>query len=172
MYKKSIGLILVSLLVLALAACGGNESGNEESNSEGTGPAESTGDGTPTDSGQSETTENDSTVSNSNKYTYQFTSFDLEADIEDSNDAVEVDYEMDSDDSEASYLDKIQGIRLNGDEAMEELSNIFSSFEFDQDTPNEEVLNAVMDGFNIPDDAKNVDLEINFADGTEKDYKQ
>ncbi|QGS69884.1 hypothetical protein CV093_06845 [Oceanobacillus sp. 143] len=48
----------------------------------------------------------------------------------------------------------------------------FSGFDFDKDTANEDVLSSVLSAFNVPDDAINVELEIEFTDGTEKTYTQ
>ncbi|MFD1851655.1 YusW family protein [Oceanobacillus bengalensis] len=104
---------------------------------------------------------------------YGFTKFDLDADYEDTNDALDVDYENEKNDKmEASYLDKSQDIDLNGDAAMEELDSIFSSFTFDEGTPEEEILNTITEAFNIPEDAQNIELEIQFTSGTEKEYRK
>ncbi|MFC4024645.1 YusW family protein [Oceanobacillus longus] len=132
------------------------------------------GDGTRTDSDGTDTTKenNNNNRNPGNEADYTFTSFDLEADFEGTEDAVDVDYEMDGEKSEASYTDKLQGIQLAGDEAMQELDSIFSTFEFDENTSDEEVLNAVFEAFKIPKDAKNVELEIDYIGGTEKEYKQ
>lgn len=111
-------------------------------------------------------------ITNTPESNYPFTRFELEADIGDTKDAVEVDYEIDTDESEAFYKDKIQGIQLSGDEAMRELNSIFQAFEFDEHTSNEDVLNKVLEAFDIPKEAKNVELEIHYLGETEKEYKR
>nr|WP_245301675.1 YusW family protein [Virgibacillus natechei] len=104
---------------------------------------------------------------------YDFTKFDLEADYEDTDDTLDVDYENEQDEQmEASYRDKSQDIDLNGDAAMEELDSIFSSFNFDESTPEEEILNTITEAFNIPKEAQDIELEIQFSSGTEKEYRK
>ncbi|WP_058309133.1 YusW family protein [Gracilibacillus massiliensis] len=95
---------------------------------------------------------------------YSFTKLELEADFEDINDTLEVEYENEqNDEMEASYKDKSQDIDLNGEVAMEELDRIFSSFTFDQNTTEDEVLKTITDAFNIPKDAQKLELEIQFG---------
>lgn len=103
---------------------------------------------------------------------YNFTSFSLEADFENDEDVVDVDFETESDETEASYVNKQQGINLSGNEAMDELDSIFNAFRFDEKTDDEEVLNEVLEAFNIPENATNVKLEIDYVSGTEKEYNQ
>lgn len=104
---------------------------------------------------------------------YGFKKFDLDADYPDANDALDVDFENETNENmEASYRDQSQGIDLNGDEAIKELDPIFSGFEFDENTPDDEVLDAVIKAFNISEEATNIELEINFNNGTEKEYRR
>ncbi|PAV29694.1 hypothetical protein CIL05_09990 [Virgibacillus profundi] len=117
--------------------------------------------------------DNDDNTSDSNGNTaYAFTGFSLEADFDDTNDTLDVDYDHETNETEASYEDKTQNINLQGDAAMEELDKIFSNFDFDESTADEDVLAAVSEAFSIPDDAKNVELEVDFSNGTEKVYRK
>jgi hypothetical protein len=184
--KKIISLFIVLLLSLALAACGDDDEVTEEPQDD---PAPS--EDAETDQNEAEmdeNTEDDSTAGDatedanqtgddgdSNLNTnYIFTSFDLEADIEPDDDAVDVDYEEDQDDNEteASYRHTGQDIDLQGNEAMDTLDGIFTGFNFDENTPSEDVLSEVMEAFNIPEDAAKVELDIDFANGTEIEYEQ
>ncbi|RDW19773.1 YusW family protein [Oceanobacillus chungangensis] len=115
---------------------------------------------------------NNDTVNEATESPYTFNSFNLEADFENTADAIKVDYDKEMNETEASYEDRLQGIQLAGDEAMQELDSIFTGFNFDKDTENEEVLSSVLNAFHVPDDAINVELEIVFTDGTEKTYTQ
>lgn len=101
---------------------------------------------------------------------YGFTDFSFEADMEGTDDFIDIDYEFDQDEVEASYRDQQNDVNLTGDEALQELDNIFQSFTFDENTPDEDVLNEVLEAFNVPEDATNVELEIEFQNGTEKEY--
>jgi len=47
-----------------------------------------------------------------------------------------------------------------------------SSLTFDENTPDDEVLNEVLEAFEIPEEAKNIELDIEFQNGTEKEYIQ
>lgn len=183
MNKKFLTLLILIFTALVISACGNggeNTNGNndtqnttetpEESNSTDSGNTTNEGSNS-ADTGNDSTNESNPTADNTAS-DYIFRSFDLEADFEGTNDAVEVDYELDDDGTESSYEDKQQGIKLTGEEALNELDSIFSTFEFDKDTPDEDVLNTVFEAFNIPKDAQNVELDIDFNDGTEKEYRQ
>ncbi|WP_067724737.1 YusW family protein [Oceanobacillus damuensis] len=197
MNRKLIKLTAAILLIFVLAACG-NDSENGNVNQEATDSPEkystteaendpiddsekstvdqedehrdtNMGDGSRTGADRTVTTNGDNGTLEAD---YPFVSFDLEADFEGTEDAVDVDYEMDGENTEASYVDKLQGIQLSGNDAMEELDSIFSSFAFDKDSSEEEVMNAVVDAFNIPQDADKVELEIEFMGGTEREYNK
>lgn len=161
MVKKGILWAGISLILsIVLVACGDND---EVEN-----PPENAAEGN-----QQQTEENNTANESTDNTGYKFTHFDLDADYQDNNDALDVDYENETNDQmEASYLDQSQDIDLNGDAAMEELDSMFSSFNFDENTPDEEVLNAVSEAFSIPEDAQNIELEIQFSGGAEKEYRR
>lgn len=184
MKKKLLVIVSLTVLALVLASCGdsddvsnppanndtnGTENNATEDNTTKDNTSTNTEDGT---DNSSQMGNNNDDATNNTDAAYLFTSFDLEADFESTEDAVEVDYDQENDGTEANYNDQIQGIQLAGDEAMQELDSIFSEFGFDENTPNEEVLTEVFEAFNIPEDATNVELDIDFNNGTEKEYKQ
>lgn len=148
------------VMMLIVAACGNND--------EVTNPPENS----TAEQQQQETQTNDETNTDSRaEAPYAFIEFDLEVDLDDKKDAIEVEYEYETNETEASYDDYEQDIHLSGKEAIEKLDEIFSSFTFTEDTANEEVLNTVIEAFDIPEDAT-IDLDIEFPNGTEKEYKQ
>ncbi|MFC5735471.1 YusW family protein [Cytobacillus gottheilii] len=159
--KKNILLVgILLVLSIVLAACGDND---EVEN-----PPENAA-----ESNQQQTEENNTANESTDNTGYNFTHFDLDADYQDHNDALDVDYENETNDQmEASYRDQSQDIDLNGDAAMEELDSMFSSFNFDENTPDEEVLTTVSEAFSIPEDAQNIELEIQFSGGAEKEYRK
>lgn len=173
--KKILLPTILAILTLMVAACGDDDTVTDPpSNNQA-----DTEQDTNMDDTQDETTDNTDTNADDNTNNnadinpnYNFTSFSLEADFENENDAVDVDYEVDTDETEASYVDKQQGINLFGNEAMDELDSIFNAFRFDENTADEEVLNEVIEAFNIPEDATNVELEIDFTSGVEKEYRR
>ncbi|WP_162800285.1 YusW family protein [Oceanobacillus zhaokaii] len=160
--RKNISIIgLLLTISFLLIACGDNDEVQNPVNNNQQG----------TENNTNNNGENDN-VNETAESAYSFNSFNLEADIENTEDAIEVDYNKEMNETEASYEDRLQGIQLAGDEAMQELDSIFSGFDFDKDTANEDVLSSVLSAFNVPDDAINVELEIEFTDGTEKTYTQ
>lgn len=180
---KKMLLFVIAIFACTLFACGnGGEEGQngtpevaDEGIDETVGDEESGTKNDPADDGVGDTdgadANDDQTAANGNSQ-YAFTSFELDVDIEQDDDAIEVDYDEESDETEASYEHKPNGINFYGDEAIEELDGIFRSFEFDENTPDEEVIQAVMEAFDIPDDAVEFDLEIEFANGVEKEYRR
>ncbi|RKQ28174.1 YusW family protein [Oceanobacillus halophilus] len=163
MKKSLIWIGIFMILPLILIACGDNDDVDN--------PPQNT---TEEEQQQAEETNTNTANENTDNGTntgYSFTNFELEADYTDTNDALDVEYEKEQNEKiEASYRDQSQEIDLHGDAAMEELDQLFSSFTFDEDTPDDEVLNTVIEAFNIPEDAKNIELEIQFNSGTEKEY--
>lgn len=139
----------VSMAALLLTACGDNE---EVKNPPENAPTE----------GQGQTAD----------AAYSFTSFELDADYANVNDALDISYDNEKNDIEASYEDRENKKNLTGDDAMTELESKFSSFSFDENTPDDEVMTAVVEAFNIPDDAKKVEVDIKYVGGTEKEYKK
>lgn|SRR5699024_743328 len=159
------------VMMLIVAACGNND---EVTNPPENSTAEQQQQETQTndDSQDGDATPNDETNTDSRaEAPYAFIEFDLEVDLDDKKDAIEVEYEYETNETEASYDDYEQDIHLSGKEAIEKLDEIFSSFTFTEDTANEEVLNTVIEAFDIPEDAT-IDLDIEFPNGTEKEYKQ
>ncbi|WP_194287387.1 YusW family protein [Gracilibacillus oryzae] len=163
MRKRLLWLGSLIILSVLLVACGDND---EVEN-----PPQNATNDEQQQTNDNNTSPNEDTNANTDTG-YGFTKFDLDADYTDTNDALEVDYDNEQDDNmEASYRDQSQDIDLAGDAAIEELDSIFTSFEFDENTSDEEVLNAVTEAFSIPSDAQNIELEIEFDSGTEKEYR-
>lgn len=106
-----------------------------------------------------------------NNSMYTFDIFELDVDYTDVNDAIKVDYEKETNSTEASYERKEDDLNLNGDEAMQELDSLFGQLNFDKDTPDEEVLNQIKATFNV-EDARSIEADVTFTDGTEKEYRE
>ncbi|MBP2076802.1 YusW family protein [Oceanobacillus polygoni] len=178
--KKMMVLVTIMTFGLLIAACGTSDEGtnppadNNAGETENNATDDQNQDDTNTDTNTdtSETDNDRDNVTTDMESDYPFTSFDLEADFEGTEDIVEVEYEQDTNETEASYRNETQGIQLRGDEAMQELDSIFSTFDFDENTPKEEVLSTVLEAFNIPSDAQHVELDIEFVGGTEVEYQQ
>jgi|SRR5690625_279007 len=102
---------------------------------------------------------------------YSFVHFNLDADFDGIDNTVEAEYKFEDEDIRASYKDKSQNIDVYGDEALQHLDRMFSTLTFDKHTEEDEVLDTVIDTFNLPNDAKIV-LDVIFEDGTEREYIQ
>lgn len=100
---------------------------------------------------------------------FGFRSFSLDVDTANQKDAIEASFEMDISETEAEYKNKLTDINLSGDKAFSELQPIFKELALTPDMTSEEVIEKVSEAFGVTDYAE-FDLEINFADGSEKEY--
>lgn len=103
--------------------------------------------------------------------TFTFTNFDLDVDYPD-NKNYDVDYDNEQEGMEAEIEDTLNQNNLSGDEAFEELKPKFEKLTFDQNTKNEDVLSEVKEVFEINEDYTRIKVEVEFADGTEKEYSE
>jgi hypothetical protein len=94
---------------------------------------------------------------------YGFTSFDLDIDVE-GKDAIEVDYDV-TKKADADYEDKLKNIKLKDNKAMDELYKMFIEIRITKDTPQQEVMDKILQWFGLETYTK-FDLEVNFDDGT------
>ena len=102
---------------------------------------------------------------------FAFSSFSLDVDYG-VNKNVEVDYESEASGVEASYDNDLSNEKLTGNEAYDKLEPIFKNFTFDATTANDEVIAEVLKAFDLQNDYKEVEIEIRYADGSEKEYKE
>ena len=103
------------------------------------------------------------------KSEFGFKSFDLDIDTADQNDAIDATFDMDMSTTEAEYENKLESKKLVGNEAFDELETIFKGLELNKDTKKEEVIEKVSKAFGA-EDYKEFDLEIEFSDGTVREY--
>ncbi|WP_459503351.1 YusW family protein [Bacillus sp. C1] len=103
-----------------------------------------------------------------------FNEFDLDADYQDTKKDYEADYKnKDANQKmEAKIEDHKTDARLTGDEAFSKLSPLLQKLKFDKDTPDQEVIDQVVDVFQLDKDYQKFDLEVVFSDGTKKEYKK
>ena len=109
------------------------------------------------------------TVTKNAKTDYGFTHFSIEADVDGDRDAIDISYDRDDGKTEAEY--RYKGEAKQGDAAMAELDPKFKNLNVDGNTPEEEVIAEVERVFAIQD-ASPLEIEIDFTDGTEKEYKK
>jgi len=101
---------------------------------------------------------------------FNFTDFDLDVDYG-NNQEYDVDYDNEPNGMEAEIKDDKGNTRLKGDKAFAVLSPIFESLTFDQNTPNEEVISEVLNAFSLDENYRSFELEVQFTDGTKKEYQ-
>jgi YusW-like protein len=101
---------------------------------------------------------------------YNFTSFDLDVTYKD-NKTFDVDYENEKDGMEAKLIDGVKDEDLSGDDAMKQLKPIFSDLKLTAESKDDEVTKQIIDKFNLNEDFTAFDLEVQFEDGSEKEYK-
>lgn len=165
--KKSLALLACCSL-LFLGACGDND--------EVTNPPENAATENDTNNNNSSTDTNNSSNSNNSGTTTEqtsnipFYSFDLDVEYPEFK-SFEVEYENDNDGMEAKIKDELKNRKLTGDEAFNELQGRFEQFKFDAGTTEADVVNEVLQSFELSDTYNEFELEVKFPDGTEKEYR-
>ena len=174
--------LAIPLSLFLLAACG-NDNNDEVTDTPENAPTEGTtnNNGTTGDNNNNGTTNNDmngegattnnNAVTNANNNAFDFTHFSLDVDYGGARD-FDVEYENEQSGVEASYEDNVNNEQLHGNDAYDRMESVFQSFKFNKDTSEDEVIKEVLNAFNLPEDYQKFDLEIRFADGTEKEYKK
>lgn len=150
-YKK---LLAISILSAAfLVACGDDE---EVTNAPDNAPTEQ---------------ENGATTETITDAAYNFTKFSLDVDYND-NKSLDASYENESTGVEASYENDLNNEKISGNDAFAKMEPMFKNFTFDINTPNDQVIQQVKEAFNVGDDYKEFELEVRYADGAEKEYRE
>ncbi len=165
--KKSIALIACCSLFL-LGACNDND---EVKNPPDNAPSEdSTNNGNTTGSnGATDSNNNQSSTNQMQTSNIPFSSFDLDVEYDEFK-SFEIEYENEASGMEAKIKDELNNRKISGDEAFQELQSRFEQFKFDASTPEQDVINEVLQSFELSDNYKEFELDVQFADGTEKEY--
>ncbi|MFC4354024.1 YusW family protein [Chryseomicrobium palamuruense] len=100
---------------------------------------------------------------------YGFTKFDLSIDTADENDVIDVDYEAGRSGMEIEYTNKMEDIRLGGDEAGTQLDPILTDLGLTPDMTKEDAINKVAQAFGVMD-YTDFELEVEFEDGQEVEW--
>ncbi|WP_081707565.1 YusW family protein [Bacillus massiliigorillae] len=166
--KKLLALFMCAGL-LVLGACGNDNADDKDTvkNPPENAPVENGNDNDTVNNPGSTTDNKQNTATNTESI--PFISFDLDVDY-DNFKSFEVEYDNETDGLEVKIEDELNNRTLRGDEALAELRSRFESFKFDKNTAPDEVINEVIKSFDLKEDYKKFDLEIKFADGTEKEY--
>ncbi|MER1984845.1 MAG: YusW family protein [Solibacillus sp.] len=147
---KKYFLLTTSLSFLLLAACSSDEVTNVPDNA-------------PTEQN------NASTETTSTNELFNFTKFNVDVSY-DGQKSFDAEYENEPSGVEAKIEDDLTNEVLNGDAAYTKLEPIFKSFTFTSATPDEEIAQQVLQGFNLPDNYVEFEIDIEFTDGVKKEF--
>lgn len=100
---------------------------------------------------------------------FNFTKFNLDVSY-DGRKSYDAEYENEPSGVEAKIEDDLTNETLTGNGAYARLEPIFKSFTFNAATPNEEIMAEVLQAFNLADHFLEFDLDIEFSDGTTKEF--
>ncbi|MEA0566193.1 YusW family protein [Lysinibacillus irui] len=103
--------------------------------------------------------------------TFNFIEFSLDVDYS-ATESYEVEYEDKKTGIEAKLQDDRQNEKLQGDEAYTKLEPLFKQLNFDSTTPNDKVIDQVIKVFNIDDSFQSIEVDVEFVDGNEKEFKR
>ncbi len=161
--------LAIPMSMLLLAACGNDdeEVKNEPTNAPTEQNEDAVDNGTTSNNGTTDGANNNA-VTNANT-DFNFTHFSLDVDYS-MTESFEADYENEQSGVEASIEDDVNNEKVYGDEAYTRLEPIFKGFTFDASTAEDEVIKEVLNAFNLKEDYTDLELEVRFADGTEKEY--
>ncbi|MEI4460880.1 YusW family protein [Exiguobacterium indicum] len=152
------GVATLFAMSLMLAGCGNDEASTDKVE-----------EGSTNSNTIDDTMQDKDTVTKNADTDYGFNSLSIEADVEGDNDAIDISYDRDNDGTEAEY--RYKGEQKQGDDAMAELDAKFKNLKIEAETSEKEVISEVERVFAIQD-ASRLEVEIEFSDGTEKEYKK
>ncbi|WP_404404235.1 YusW family protein [Jeotgalibacillus malaysiensis] len=101
-----------------------------------------------------------------------FLEFDMDADYEGNDNDFEISYDSEGSQVEASYENERDMLTMSGDDAFQEIQPVLSEFDFTTETPDDEVIDRVIEGFEVEEGFQSIEIEIKFEDGTEKEYQR
>lgn len=93
---------------------------------------------------------------------YGFTTFDLTIET-DGEETIHTDYNVEKK-AEATYVDKTKDIDVNGEDAMDELFYLFDHLRLTKDTPDDEVIDKVLEHYEL-EDYSTFTLDVEFDEG-------
>ncbi|MFB1080461.1 YusW family protein [Jeotgalibacillus sp. JSM ZJ347] len=101
-----------------------------------------------------------------------FLSFEMDAEYEGNDNDFEISYDSENSEVEAVYENERDMMTMSGDDAYQEIQPVLSEFDFTIDTSDDEVIDSVIEGFEVEEEFQSIEIEIKYSDGTEKEYKR
>ena len=166
--KKWITPFMVTAGLTIMSACGAGTDNSDDT------PSTTTNEPTPdihqeNTSDSTENTNGDNSPQTDDRFSFE--KFDLDVEYGDG-ESFEVDYaEKNNGQIEADWEDERNNESLTDVEAMEKIKPVFDSFSFNEESSETEVINEVVDGFELNNDYTDFELEIDFPNNTEKEYE-
>jgi hypothetical protein len=155
--------VLIFSSVLVLGACGESDEVNEPVGNESqTESAPKNADASPGGG-----TDEDSIGGE----TFGFTEFSVEAGYPELDDAISIEYEEDRDNVSAEYKNRFTEDDLSGDDAMQQMEPSLQKLELTPDIAEEEAITQIIEAFGLEEGYENIEVEVRYPDGTEKEYK-
>lgn len=167
--KHFLSVITILVLSVTVVACGqSNNSDNPNQN-----------DGVTNNQDQNDNSiDGDDTITNNNssdeiqKKMDELDYIDFELEVRYANDKeYEVKIEQDDDGIEAKLEDELNGIKITGEEAFNEIYPIVQKLAINQDTSKEDAIQQTLDAFGLDADYTKFDLELKFQDHTKIEFQ-
>lgn len=155
--KKTLLATLTISSALLLAACGDSDEVSPPTNDAA--PAENSSGSTDNSGG-----------TDSSGETFGFTDLSIDAEYPELNDAIDISYDEDRDQVEAKYKNRFKELDVQGDKAMDEMEPALQKLDLTADTADDEVISQIVEAFELEDGYTSLEVEIQYADGTEKEY--
>ena len=102
---------------------------------------------------------------------FTFTEFSLNVDYS-ATESYDVEYENKTSGMEAELDDDRKNEKLHGDKAFTKIEPLLKQLTFDTTTPDDEVIDQVISVFKIEQDYTSIKVEVNFDDGTKKEFER
>lgn len=164
--KRSLLAPLLFSSAFLMTACGDDEQVNEPVNNEN---QEQTTDSSGTENASPGGGLDEDSIGGK---TFGFTELDVNVDFPDMDDMIEITYEEERDKVEAEYKNDMTKADLSGNDAMDEIEPGLSQLELTPETADDEVITQVIEAFGIDNGFTEIEVEVRYPDGTDKEYKQ
>ncbi|QQK75462.1 hypothetical protein HUG15_07630 [Salicibibacter cibarius] len=181
---KKFGMLTLSAAVAtSLAACGDNREEFEDETTNGDAPADEGDDNTEVqedevtvdddmDDGADEEEEDEDADADEAWYEdLTYDEFELEAEYSHGEYEAEYDYEGGNPEAEIEDTRNGEDIEMEGEEALEELAGILPEMDIDENSGDDDILDAAIDAFNLDEDYSELEVEAEFFDGGETEVE-
>ena len=161
--KKILSILAVGALTFMVAGCGDDNNNDNQTANDNTANEQQSNNTSNSDQG----TANDT---NAQENETPFNEFSLEVKYP-NNQEYEAEYDYENNRIDASIEDDVNNTRVKGEDAEKQLRDKLKSLNIDAQTSEKDVISSVISAFDVADNYQAIDVDITFADGTEKEYR-